>query len=85
MEVLVGMTKDEFITAASKLENKRVTILANIVAPAKAACNAMKDAGMKNTADPLSEVLFEYDAIIAEISAYMINNKDILIATLKDR
>ena len=49
-----------------ELNTRRVQILMTMVAPARAAANQMKDAGMDAGAAPLLEVLFQYDAIEAE-------------------
>jgi hypothetical protein len=51
-----------------ELSPKRSAALEAIVAPARAAANAMLDANMKRTAEPLNEALFKYDAIVSEMT-----------------
>lgn len=54
---------------AMDLRNKRIAVLERLVAPARAAANACKDAKMDRTADPLLQVLFEIEAAEAEFEA----------------
>lgn len=49
------------------LMTKKQQILDGLIAPARAAANQMKDAGMKSGADPLCAVLFEIDSVDAEL------------------
>lgn len=46
---------------------QRALVLERLIAPSRAAANAMLDAKMNRTADPLAQILFELDAIDAEI------------------
>lgn len=46
-------------------------MLDRLIAPARAALNAMKDARMNATSDPLGAALFELDAIEEELSSLM--------------
>lgn len=61
------MTKQEVEAKMLLLASNKHAIEARLVAPAKAAFKAMKDAGMKATADPLGEILFEWDAAHQEL------------------
>ncbi len=49
------------------LTRKKQALESKLVAPARAAANQMKDAGMGMGADPLLQVLFEIDACDAEL------------------
>jgi hypothetical protein len=50
------------------LSAKRFSALEKLVAPARAAANQMKDAGMMQGAAPLAEALFKLDAAGQEMS-----------------
>lgn len=50
-----------------ELSRKNAFALQKLVEPARAAANAMKDAGLNRTADPLLQALFELDAVVAEM------------------
>lgn len=52
-----------------EMSQKRSAILDRLVAPARAACNAMKDANMQRSADPLAQVLFELEGLEEERKA----------------
>lgn len=50
-----------------RLANKRTALCNRLIAPARAAANQMKDAGMHRGADELLSILFEMDAVEAEL------------------
>lgn len=64
------------------LTMRKNVLMVQLVEPARAALNAMKDAGMKHSADPLAEVLFQLDALDAEASAFIRANMDLVMAEL---
>lgn len=51
------------------LANRKNALHAQLIAPARAAANQMKDAGMTRGAEPLLEILFQIDAIEDEVKA----------------
>ena len=57
------MDKTALAKQLQELNAKRIGILERLVSPSRAAANAMKDAGMNATADPISQVIFELDAL----------------------
>lgn len=50
-----------------KLRGLRMNVLERLIAPARAAANACKDAKMDRTADPLLQIIFEIDALDSEV------------------
>lgn len=50
------------------IQSKQFRALTELVEPARAAFNAMKDAKMDNSAHGLGEVLFQLDAIRQELT-----------------
>lgn len=74
-----------FIGAADKLLRERVTLLEKLVAPAQAAANAMRDAGMKSSADALGAVLFEVDASTQQMRDFVRDNTDKILAQVIGR
>jgi len=50
-----------------ELSAKRQALTCDLVAPARAAANQMKDAGMAMGAGPLLEILFQIDAADQEL------------------
>jgi hypothetical protein len=67
--IIDTMTVDEIIALMRELMAKRSTAISAVIEPARAAANAMADAGMKNSVRPLQEALFAYDAIDSQIKA----------------
>ena len=55
------------IEEIKKLVGKRQALLGKLVEPVRAAANQMKDAGMARGADPLLELIFQLDAVDAEL------------------
>lgn len=55
------MANESIVDRLDKLHVERMTLLEKLVVPAQAASNALQDAGMKKTADPLAEALFSVD------------------------
>ncbi len=53
------------------LMRKKHDLETKLVVPARAAANQMKDAGMARGADPLLEILFQLDAVDAEMTAFI--------------
>lgn len=51
--------------------DKEISAMRKVIEPARAAANALADAGMKRTADPLQQALFEYQAAVDELRAFM--------------
>jgi hypothetical protein len=60
------MTTDQMAMKLREIMGKRMRVMERMVEPSRAACNAMLDAGMTRTAEPLKELLFEWDAINGE-------------------
>jgi hypothetical protein len=58
---------------------KRQKLLGDLVAPARAAANQMKDAGMKLGSDPLFEILFQLDALDQEMMELLKKDPETLI------
>lgn len=52
----------EIVNRMTELAYKRYQAIFSLVAPARAAVNQMKDAGMTRGAEPLAQALFEFDA-----------------------
>jgi hypothetical protein len=65
------MNTQEFAKRSHELTTKRHELLIKLIAPARAAANAMQDAGMKRTADPLNEILFELDVLDSELASLL--------------
>ena len=76
------MIEKEKLFELFKLANKQRTITARLEEPARAAYNAMMDAGMKRTADPLGAVLFELDSVKAEIQTIVSTDPDGLVKVM---
>lgn len=55
----------------AELTTRRARLLQNLVEPVRAAVNAMKDAGLTRSADPVAEVLFQLDALDAEMKQFL--------------
>lgn len=64
------------------LTRRRNALLGQLLEPARAALNAMKDAGMHHSADPLAEVLFQFDALDAEATEFIQANHGPVLAEL---
>lgn len=70
----MSLSPDELrrrIIEVGRRENK---LLRELVEPARAAANAMLDAGMKRTGDLVAQKIFEIDATAAEIKSLIENN-----------
>lgn len=76
--------KNETMEKMRALGIKKALLVNTLVAPARAACNAMLDAGMTRSADPLSEKLFEIDAVDDEIKALIGEDQDGFVTGLID-
>lgn len=61
------MTKNEMRMKMKELTVKRHQCLIKLEEPARAACNAMIDAGMKETALPIKIILNELDVLNQEM------------------
>lgn len=68
------MDSDSLVEKLDKLHVERQMLLEKLVAPAQAASNALQDAGMKKTADPLAEALFSIE--VNSQAAHAIINED---------
>ena len=55
---------------------KRSRLVEDLVPAARAAANAMKDAGMNNSAAPVSEILFQLDALDEEMKEIFKSHHD---------
>ncbi len=77
------MTTQEAIATITELHRRRFNALEALYAPARAAANAMKDAKLDHSADPLLEALFKLEAINSELDALTVENgKAVLDAVL---
>lgn len=68
------MTQEEYKQATIEKLNRRQNLLAKLINPARAAMNAMTDAGMHRTAEPLKEIFFELDALDQEMTELIKSN-----------
>ena len=64
------------------LAEKKRQLESKLVAPARAAANQMKDAGMNLGADPLLQILFEIDAVEQEMQSLFKNEPDAAMEAL---
>lgn len=69
----------------NKLTVQKMVLMESLIAPARAAANQMKDAGMSRGADPLMEVLFKIDALDQEMRDLATSDPKMFIATLFGR
>jgi hypothetical protein len=60
---------NETMRKMQEILRRRDAALNELVNPARAAVNQMRDAGMARGAGPLEEALFRYDAVEAELKA----------------
>lgn len=60
------MTTDEIMDKMRSFVYREHLLYEKLLPVARAAVNAMKDAGMTNSADPLAAVLFEAEAMTQE-------------------
>jgi hypothetical protein len=65
------MQQEEIDKKLRELSVRRQELLESLVAPARAAVNALKDAQRPNTAEPLNEILFQIDALHQEIMEFV--------------
>jgi hypothetical protein len=79
------MDKIEASAAMRVLSMRKNLALMGLVGPARAAANAMMDANMKRTADPLSQALFELDAVDDEMRKLVGDNPAACIEALIDK
>jgi hypothetical protein len=68
------MTHDEITQRVRELTTAHQAALQELVEPARAAANAMKDAHLDRSADPLLEALFKLDALTAEMREFVNGN-----------
>jgi len=76
------MTPDEIHKRMSELTTAHTAALQALVEPARAAVNAMIDAKMTRTADPLAEALFKYDAVNTEMGEFVRGNAEEVVREL---
>jgi hypothetical protein len=70
------------LTELSRLSRIRERALEALIAPARAAANQMKDAGMANGADALNAALFRLDATDGELKTLTDANPKQLVEAL---
>jgi hypothetical protein len=78
------MTREERKKKINELLTRRLGVLSEIIGPARAAFNAMKDAKMDRSAEPLGELLFKYDSIDAEIHNLIHEDPETIFELMQD-